>query len=89
MTADEEKNLKSAEIYLEILKDYSTDSFYDTFNRDFTPGEILKLGNYIQDKIVPLSEKIEYSIWDIPEISEVLDDPIIFDAPFEVIGGLR
>lgn len=84
--SDEEKNLKSAEIYLEILKDYSTDSFYDTFNRDFTPGEILKLGNYIQDKIVPLSEKIEYSIWDIPEISEVLDDPIIFDAPFEVIA---
>ena len=33
-----------------------------------------------------MSEEIEYSIWDIPEISEVLDDPIIFDAPFEVIA---
>lgn len=85
--SDKDKNLKAAEIYLEILKDYSTDSFYDSFNRDFTPDEILKLCAIIQDKIVPLNETMMNNIWNIPETYEVFDDPVTFDDPFKVIAA--
>lgn len=50
--SDEEKNLKCAEIYLDILSEYDADTFYDEYYRDYTPEEIIEVGKTVRKDLL-------------------------------------
>lgn len=83
---DDEKNLKCAEILLEILRDYDTEMFYEQYCRDYTPEEIMKLTDVVRDEMIPVSEEILSGIWSMDNGMDILDDPVEFDNPFETIS---
>ena len=82
---DEKKNLEAAEVYLDILSIYDTETFYDTFNRDFSPEEAIKLRECIISELVPAAEKLGNAFYDLPDSDDVYDDPVLYDDMFEVI----
>ncbi len=82
---DDEKNLKCAEVYLDILSQYEPESFYDGFYRDFTPEEVAELSKYIKEKIMPVLDVLSDNFQDNKYSEDVFDDPVLYDEPFEVI----
>lgn len=83
---DDEKNLKCAEIMLEIFRDYDTDTFYEQYCRDYTPEEIMKLTDVVRDEMIPVSDEILSGILSMDSGMDILDDPVEFDNPFETIA---
>ncbi len=83
---DSTKNLEAAEIYLDILSVYDVYIFYDIYNRDFTPEEIIFLTDTIIDEIVPVSEALGDAIASSSEYADIYYNPVTFDNPFEVIA---
>lgn len=83
---DKSKNLAAAEIYLEILASYDTSTFYDAYNRDFSPDDALALNDTIIDVLVPARDSLESAISNMPEFEDIIDSPITFDKPFQVIA---
>ncbi|MCM1270308.1 MAG: hypothetical protein NC247_06770 [Ruminococcus flavefaciens] len=82
---EEEKALKCAEIYLELLAQYDTETFYDKFNRDYTPEEILELSKVIREELIPASEALMDAFYENSEARKVARKPTLFDDPFKVI----
>ena len=83
--SDDEINIRCAELYLDLLGEYDTETFYEQFNRDYTPEEILELSRSVKDELLPASDKLLEAIYDCDGIDEILDDPKEFEDPFEVI----
>ena len=83
---DDEKNLKAAQIYLDVLSVYTPDTFYDSFNRDFSPDVTLELGKIVSEKILPAQLELGELFYSQPESEDVYDDPVLFDEPFETIN---
>lgn len=81
----DEKNLKCAEVYLEILSRYEPESFYDGFYRDYTPEEITALSQYIKEALVPVMDVLADNFTDNKYSDDVFDDPVLYDEPFELI----
>lgn len=82
---DKTKNLEAAEIYLDLLSSYDTETFYETYDRDFTADKILELSQIVRSELIPISESIEDIFFSIPGSDELYDDPLVFDDPFEII----
>lgn len=82
---DDEKNLECAELYLDILTAYDTESFYEMFNRDYTPDEIISLSQTVRQEIIPAANELLESAMDNNSVSELLENPEVFDDPFDVI----
>ncbi len=83
--SDDEKNLAVAEIYLDILSMYDTETFYDVYNRDFTPEQAVSLSNSVQEYFIPAGNAIEDAFYDVPHSEDIYDDPVLFDNCFDTI----
>ncbi len=82
---DDEKNLAAAEIYLDILSMYDTETFYDAYNRDFTPEQAVRLSKTVQDAFIPAGYAVEDAFYDVPHSEDIYDAPVLFDNAFETI----
>lgn len=82
---EEEKALKCAEIYLELLAQYDAETFYNKFNRDYTPEEILELSKVIREELIPASDALLDAFYENSEARKVARKPTLFDDPFKVI----
>ncbi|MBE6858594.1 MAG: hypothetical protein E7498_04060 [Ruminococcus sp.] len=82
---DDEKNLECAELYLDILSSYDAESFYEMYNRDYTPDEILKLSKTVRNEIIPAEKALVDAATDNSDIRDMIKNPETFDEPFEVI----
>jgi len=56
--SDDEKNLKCAEIYLDILSEYDAETFYDEYYRDYTPEEIIEVGRSVRRNLLIISDDV-------------------------------
>ncbi len=83
---EDEKCLKAAEIYIDILSGYEPDTFYDSYNRDYTPEDILKLSESIEKYMIPAQEKIIDSFFDQKNSDKVFDDPVTFNDIFGTLA---
>ena len=83
--SEKDKNLKCAEIYLDILSSYDTDTFYDSYNRDYTPEDVLKLSDTIKEYFIPLSDELLDRFYDNKHSDDVFDSPVTFKEPFSTI----
>lgn len=82
---DDEKALMCAELYLELLGSFDTDTFYELYYRDYTPDEMLRLSKIVRDELLPVSDKLYETFYDCDNAYEALYEPIDYDKPFEVI----
>ncbi|MDE5621060.1 MAG: hypothetical protein K2I80_11195 [Ruminococcus sp.] len=82
---DDEKNLLCAKIYLDILENYETDTFYEQYSRDYTPEEITELCDVIRSEIVPVYNQLFESLYDFEALDDIIDSPVYFENPFEEI----
>ena len=62
--SDSEKNLKCAEIYLDILSEYDADTFYDEYYRDYTPEEIIEVGRSVRRNLLLISDDVNRKYFD-------------------------
>ena len=51
--SDDEKDLKCAEILLEMLSDYTPETLYEQYNRDYTGEDILALSETVAEEMLP------------------------------------
>ncbi len=71
---DEDKlDLEAAKIYLQILEGYDTETFYDGFNRDYTPEEIMPVCEMVRTELVPVSQRSLDLIMDHPDYEGLSD----------------
>ena len=82
---DEEKALKCAELYLDLLSQYDTESFYENYNRDYSPELAIELCDTAYKELIPAMEKVRKAFLSDSEAENVLDDPKEFDDPFGTI----
>ncbi|MDE5771128.1 MAG: hypothetical protein K2I06_05795 [Ruminococcus sp.] len=82
---DDEKNLLCAKIYLDILENYDTESFYEQYSRDYTPEEVIELCDVIRSEIVPVYNQLFETLYELDEIDDIIDSPVYFENPFEEI----
>lgn len=79
-----EKDLKCAEILIDMLSDETPETFYDSFYRDYTGEDILGLKDTIISEVLP-------TYFDLQEASYKIENHIHYEnevlnkAPFEVI----
>lgn len=83
--SEKEKALACAEIYLELLKDYDTESFYAQYNRDYTPEEIIELSAVVREEMGSLSGDLVEAFQKCDGAISVLYKPLEIEEPFEVI----
>lgn len=83
---DKEKNLKCAEILMEILQDYDTERLYIQYSRDYTGDEILELSDTVKEELIPAADEILKSIRKMDNGMEIVYDPVEFDDPFETLA---
>ena len=83
---DKIKNLSAAEIYLDLLSSYDTETFYDAYDRDFSADEIIELSRIVRDVLIPVSLELENILTELPDGDVLYDDTFAFEAPFEIIG---
>lgn len=79
------KNLEAAEIYLDLLSSYDTETFYESYDRDFSADQIIELSKIVRSELIPISEKLEEIFADSDKYSDVYDNAVVFDNPFEAI----
>lgn len=83
--SDEEKNRRCAEIYLDILSEYSTDTFYDYYSRDYTPEEIISAGRLIRKNLMPIYDDVLKALYDDPYSMRIYGSGTKPDELFDVI----
>lgn len=83
--SDDEKDLLCAEIYLDILASYDTETFYEQFNRDYSPDEICDITDHIKNEFIPVSDKLLNHFFDIKNSDDILSDPVKVDDYFAAI----
>lgn len=80
-----EKNLQCAEIYLDILSGYDHETFYEDYNRDYTPQQIIELAQAVRTDLIPASEKLLDSFYDNKYSDDVFDSPVIAESLFGTV----
>lgn len=80
-----EKNLQCAEIYLNILSGYDHETFYEDYNRDYTPQQIIELAQAVRTDLIPASEKLLDSFYDNKYSDDVFDSPVIAESLFGTV----
>ena len=79
-----EKDLKCAEILIDMLSDETPESFYESYNRDYTGDEILFLKDVIQNEIISTYYDIEEAINKTGAILHYESEDLS-ETPFETI----
>ena len=82
---DDEKSLKCAELYLDILSTYSPDTFYENYSRDYSPEDIIALSSSIREKITPLYDDVVDKFYDDPHCEDIFSDPVLYDDLFGTV----
>ena len=83
--SDDEKSRRCAEIYLDILSEYSTDTFYDYYSRDYTPEEIIAAGKSIRKNLMPIYDDVIKACYDAPQSTRIYNSNTKPDELFEII----
>lgn len=83
---EDEKNLKCAEIYLDVLSTYDAETFYDEYNRDFTAEEILELSGCIKELYTDTSLVLEDSFNSTDNSDKLYEEQIGEENPFETVA---
>lgn len=83
---DDEKNLKAAEVYLEVLTNYDSETFYENYNRDYEPELILKLSEAIKKNLIPVSDNLADKFSENKYADDVFDSP---ELPEDMFGTVR
>lgn len=83
--SDKEKNIQCAEVYLDLLASYDTNTFYSQYNRDYSPEDIIQISSYIKSYLIPVYEKLCDSFYDSPGSGKIFSDPVAHDNPYEEI----
>ncbi|MBP3762061.1 MAG: hypothetical protein J6I55_11430 [Ruminococcus sp.] len=82
--SDDEKDLKCAEIYIDILSEYDAETFYDLYYRDFTPQETEKTADIVFEELIPAYNAIVNAYVELDENDELFNIKGVKE-PFEVI----
>ena len=83
--SEEEKDLRCAKLLLELVEDYTPESFYTQYDRDYTGEEIIELGKTINDKIIPTYQDMLDDYFDSVLWSDLFDDDDSEEDPFETV----
>ncbi|MBR0141539.1 MAG: hypothetical protein IJM19_04765, partial [Ruminococcus sp.] len=68
---DDEKDLKCAELYIDILSGYDPETFYDFYYRDFTPEEATETTELILKELVPAYNELVQKYIELDENDEL------------------
>lgn len=82
--SNSEKELVAAELYLNILKEYDTETFYSDFNRDYTGEDIIALGDSITTNLIALNDRMTSALRSDPKLANLIKDTFE-DDPVEVL----
>lgn len=84
--SDDEKDLKCAEILIDLLKDYDAESLYSQYDRDYSGEEILALGDSIESELMPAMDKLIDAYIDNLDWDEYFSSGTEYTEPFKVIS---
>lgn len=84
--SDEEKDMKAAGIYLEMISEYDPENFYTRYNRDYSPDDILELSDVVRDYIIPAVDLVYEKFSDDSFSDAVFVHPVKIKDPFKVIS---
>ena len=84
--SDDEKNIKCAEIYLEILSNIDPENYYENYNRDYTPDDILRLSKKVGEKIKPVVSELYDRLEENKYSDDVFESPVLFDDPLKKLN---
>lgn len=83
--SNDEKNIKCAELYLDLLTGYDPETFYEMYNRDYTPDKIIELSKCVKKEILPAADKLTDALINSDSVEEILTDDAAFETPFKTI----
>lgn len=83
---DDEKDIRAAELYLELLDEYDTETFYDSFHRDYSPELVLELSETVRSEMSPACDALLDALRDTKGVKALYDDTLWFESPFEMIA---
>ncbi len=83
---DDEKNVKCAEVYLDVLAGLSEETFYSRYNRDYTPEEILETSNYVREYLIPLYNDLLDDLYGMKGLRKAAKASSPTEDPFETIA---
>ncbi|MBR6386181.1 MAG: hypothetical protein IKS03_08720 [Ruminococcus sp.] len=81
---DDEKDIKCAELYIDILSGYDPETFYDFYYRDFTPEEATETTELILKELVPAYNELVQKYIELDENDELGNIEGVKE-PFKVI----
>lgn len=84
--SDEEKDMKAAGIYLEMISEYDPEDFYTRYNRDYSPDDILELSDTVREYIIPAVDLVYEKFNDDRFSDAVFVHPVKIKDPFKVIS---
>ncbi|MBR4626163.1 MAG: hypothetical protein IKO47_00395 [Ruminococcus sp.] len=82
---EDEKELKCAEIYLDILSEYDYDEFYEKYGRDFSPEHARELADVVIDELLPAYKYLSTSFAKMDGAYDLYYSPPEFNDPFGII----
>ena len=84
---EEDKELRCAEIYLDILAEEDYDELFLEYGRDFSPELANELADEVLDEIFPAYMYLGRAFFELDGADEILDDELEVEAgsPFDVI----
>ncbi|WP_295077281.1 hypothetical protein [Ruminococcus sp.] len=80
-----EKDLRCAELLLELIEDYTPETFYTQYDRDYTGEEILELGKTVSDKIIPVYKEMLKDYFGTVSWSDYFSEDDSEENPFETV----
>jgi len=83
--SDQEKDLKCAEILLDLLEDYDTNLLYSQYDRDYTGEDILALSKAVKTELTPVYDKLMDTYFDKTNWVETFSYNDNISDPFQVI----
>lgn len=83
--SNDEKNIKCAELYLDVLTGYEPETFYEIYNRDYTPDKIIELSKCVKKEILPAADKLADALVNSDSVEDILTDDTAFENPFQTI----
>ena len=83
---EDEKSLKCAELYLDLLSQYDPETFYDSYNRDYTPEKAIEICDIAYSKLDPVMDEVRRAFLADDHAREVINEPEEFDSPFDTIS---
>ncbi len=83
--SNKEKDLKCAEILLDLISDYDTEKLYSQYDRDYTGDEILDLSKTVKSELIPVNKKLTTEYLTTADWSSSYYDEVSSSNPFKII----